>query len=199
MFPSFSLVVCELCEYFEMGRGGGRGDKVETMPKNQEQTLSYPLHCLYCFSQMSIFEENFKLELCVITMYEFLDKITSGKSSVSILWNVSRGTFLKVKYRRFAAGIVSTYFFPSSGSNLLRTFCMTVTCVTAVKGTRIALTSFGTHCSAEVNRSDSGSRFHKGRQLRTVSGFFNTCGIGECVNLCQLYLLLLLIYSHRLG
>ena len=42
MFPSITLLVCELCEYFEMGGGGG--GRVKNTPKNQKQTLSYPLH-----------------------------------------------------------------------------------------------------------------------------------------------------------
>ena len=44
MFPSITLLVCELCEYFEI-----KGVWWKT-PENQKQTLSYPLHYLYCFS-----------------------------------------------------------------------------------------------------------------------------------------------------
>ena len=39
MFPSITLLVCELCEYFEV-----RGVGLIHAPKSK--TLSYPLHCL---------------------------------------------------------------------------------------------------------------------------------------------------------
>ena len=70
---SFNYVACIWVLWIFWINGG----RVKNTPQNQKQTLIYSLHCLYCFSSMSIFQKNFKLELCVMLLLFFKPKVGS--------------------------------------------------------------------------------------------------------------------------